>query len=160
MKLDQGARVFTGPGELQQPTLSPDGRWLAYESADGGAAEIYVRRLLPGAGVSQRWQVSNGGGTLPRWSVDGTRLVYQAGDRLLSVRNAARGDDFTPESPQVIVARLGLPLEPRRLWDVTPDGGIVMFTSADASVGSGAERHVVFLEHLGSHLARLAPLPQ
>src|SRR5262249_35461591 len=54
--------------------VSPDGRWLAYESNDSSSFEIYVR---PYPDVeSGRWQVSTGGGTRPLWSRDGRGLFY------------------------------------------------------------------------------------
>lgn len=41
------------------PSLSPDGRWLAYGSDESGRFEIYVRRF-PNTGAA-RWQVSREG---------------------------------------------------------------------------------------------------
>jgi len=53
--------------------LSPDGRWLAYDSDETGAQEIYVRSFpVPG----EKYRVSTAGGTVVHWSVDGTELVY------------------------------------------------------------------------------------
>jgi serine/threonine-protein kinase len=49
--------------------ISPDGRWLAYESNDSGQLEVYVR---PFPNVNDgRWQVSTGGGTVPLWAGTG-----------------------------------------------------------------------------------------
>ena len=49
--------------------ISPDGRWLAYESNESGRPQIYVR---PFPDVqSGRQQVSAEGGTRPLWSRDG-----------------------------------------------------------------------------------------
>ena len=57
--------------------LSPDGRWVAYQSNESGQQEIYVR---PFPNVdSGRWTVSTGGGTRPLWSRDGRELFYLAG---------------------------------------------------------------------------------
>jgi Tol biopolymer transport system component len=65
-------------------TLSPDGRWLAYQSNESGQNEVYVRpypNVDPG-----RWQVSTEGGITPAWSRDGRELFYVAGDaRLMAV---------------------------------------------------------------------------
>jgi eukaryotic-like serine/threonine-protein kinase len=55
------------------PALSPDGRWLAYESNESGEPQVYVRPLA-GDG---KWQVSPDGGDKPRWSRDGHRIVYR-----------------------------------------------------------------------------------
>jgi serine/threonine-protein kinase len=54
--------------------ISPDGRWLAYESNESGQFEIYVR---PFPNVNDgRWQVSTGGGTTPVWNRSGRELFY------------------------------------------------------------------------------------
>jgi Tol biopolymer transport system component len=57
--------------------LSPDSRWLAYESNRSGRVEVYVR---PFPNVdSGRWQVSTEGGRQPVWSSNGKTLYYAAG---------------------------------------------------------------------------------
>jgi serine/threonine-protein kinase len=45
--------------------VSPDGRWLAYQSTDSGRPEIYVRPF-PDVKAG-RTQVSSGGGRTPLW---------------------------------------------------------------------------------------------
>ncbi len=57
------------------PTLSPDGNWLAYTSNESGRAEVYVR---PFPGPGGRWQVSTDGGSEPRWTNGGGELVYRS----------------------------------------------------------------------------------
>jgi serine/threonine-protein kinase len=57
----------------RHPALSPDGRWLAYESDITGRDEIFVEPF-PTTGV--RYQVTQGGGGDPRWSADGTALAF------------------------------------------------------------------------------------
>jgi eukaryotic-like serine/threonine-protein kinase len=53
--------------------ISPDGKWVAYESNESGDWEIYVTTFPTAAG---KWQVSRGGGTEPRWRGDGKELFY------------------------------------------------------------------------------------
>jgi eukaryotic-like serine/threonine-protein kinase len=53
--------------------LSPDGRWLVYQSNQSGALETYVVAFRGGQG---KWQVSANGGGLPRWSKDGKEIYY------------------------------------------------------------------------------------
>src|SRR5262249_23801166 len=45
--------------------LSPDGRWLLYQSNSSGQPEVYVRRF---PALDREWQVSEGGGVQTRWS--------------------------------------------------------------------------------------------
>jgi serine/threonine-protein kinase len=56
------------------PHLSPDGRWLAYQSNESGRFEIYVR---PYPDVdARRWQLSTDGGEFPEWAPDGSALYF------------------------------------------------------------------------------------
>ena len=56
------------------PAISPDGRWLAYESDESGRAEVYVR---PFPAVDQGlWAISTSGGSEPRWARDGRELFF------------------------------------------------------------------------------------
>ncbi len=56
------------------PTVSPDGRWLAYPSNQTGRFEVYVWPFPETA--SGLWQVATNGGTEPVWSRDGRELFY------------------------------------------------------------------------------------
>jgi hypothetical protein len=56
--------------------ISPDGRWLAYQSDESGDQEIYVRPF-PDVDAA-RWSVSAGGGMQPVWSRDGRELFFLA----------------------------------------------------------------------------------
>jgi dipeptidyl aminopeptidase/acylaminoacyl peptidase len=58
------------------PALSPDGRWLAYQSDESGRPEVYVRQW---PGLGGRVQVSQNGGTEPAWSRDGRELFFRSG---------------------------------------------------------------------------------
>jgi eukaryotic-like serine/threonine-protein kinase len=64
------------------PVLSPNNKWLAYQSDESGRYEVYVTAFPHPGG---KWQVSNGGGVLPYWSPDGKHLYYSSGDKLMSV---------------------------------------------------------------------------
>ena len=58
------------------PQVSPDGKWLAYQSNETGRPEIYIKPFPDGPG---KWQVSIDGGQLPRWRGDGKRTVFRPG---------------------------------------------------------------------------------
>jgi serine/threonine-protein kinase len=57
------------------PTLSPDGRWLAYTSDQSGQQQVYVRPL---DGDGDQLQVSQAGATEPVWGPDGRELFYRS----------------------------------------------------------------------------------
>ena len=62
------------PFNEQNGELSPDGRWLAFQSNASGRDEIFVR---PFPNVdSGNWMVSTSGGTRPLWARNGTELFY------------------------------------------------------------------------------------
>jgi eukaryotic-like serine/threonine-protein kinase len=66
--------LVASPATEFYPTLSPDGRWLAYASNESGKSEIYVRPFPETA--SAKWQVSTAGGGEPAWSNTGRELFY------------------------------------------------------------------------------------
>ncbi|MEP7326920.1 MAG: protein kinase [Gemmatimonadota bacterium] len=70
------------PGRFGEsaPVLSPDGKWLAYQSDETGQMEVYVR---PYPGPGARISVSLHGGTEPVWSHSGRELFFRAGDSLM-----------------------------------------------------------------------------
>jgi Tol biopolymer transport system component len=73
-------------GAMEQlPRISPDGRYLAYQSDASGRFEIYLTRFPDGTG---RWQVSSGGGTFPRWGKSSGKLFYVQDNDLMEVEVA------------------------------------------------------------------------
>jgi dipeptidyl aminopeptidase/acylaminoacyl peptidase len=101
--------------------VSPDGRWLAYQSNDPGRDEIYVQSFPePGRKVI----VSKGGGTLPRWRRAGRELYYVApDDKLMSVSVTTTGTNLSIGTPTPLFdlgsygRRNG-----RYVYDVSADG--------------------------------------
>ncbi len=69
--------------DIDEPQVSPDGRWLAYESDDSGQWEVYVQ---PFRKAGARVPVSVEGGGQPKWRRDGRELFYLSADsRVMSV---------------------------------------------------------------------------
>jgi DNA-binding winged helix-turn-helix (wHTH) protein/Tol biopolymer transport system component len=118
--------VATTPARLpdveagaQHGRISPNGRWLAYESYETGTS-VYVRPL---DSVESRWQIAVSGSE-PRWRADGRELFYLSGDLSLMALEVDTGPAFRAKSA-------------RRLFQtraVTPSGmigGQVYDVSAD-----------------------------
>jgi serine/threonine-protein kinase len=62
--------------------ISPDGRWLAYQSNESGQYEVYVQPFpLVNGG---RRQVSSRGGHFPLWAPNGRELFYMDGNGFLT----------------------------------------------------------------------------
>jgi serine/threonine-protein kinase len=78
--------------------LSPDGRWLLYGSMESGNLEVYVRTFPDRGG---RWQISSGGGTMPRWSRNGRQVFYFTAENRLMVADVdPTGDTFASLPPR------------------------------------------------------------
>jgi Tol biopolymer transport system component len=57
--------------------VSPDGRWVAYNSDESGRWEVFVATF---PAFTSRRQVSTQGGVQPQWSANGRELFYLASD--------------------------------------------------------------------------------
>ena len=70
------ARPFLStPFNESAPMISPDGRWLAYQSNESGRYEVYVQPFPDGG---RRIQVSADNGVYPRWSARGDELFFRS----------------------------------------------------------------------------------
>ena len=165
---DRGGELHAGTPEPflksqfadTDPAFSPDGRWLAYQSNESGTEDVYVRPFPPPAsGQGSRWQVSNTGGTSPRWSRNGRELMYQAGDQIMAVSYTVSGDAFVADKPRVWIAALGGPTTIANVWDLAPDGKrVLVVTPVEGADATKAEHHVVFLQNFFDELRRKVPL--
>jgi Tol biopolymer transport system component len=90
--VDSAPREFLASAQADEsaPTVSPDGRWMAYISDETGRDEIYIR---PFPNVDDgKWQASVNGGQAPLWSHSGQELFYVDGSRnMVSVPVPAQG---------------------------------------------------------------------
>jgi Tol biopolymer transport system component/tRNA A-37 threonylcarbamoyl transferase component Bud32 len=77
------SRYFANGFNLAHPSLSPDGRWMAYDSDESGRVEVYVQSY-PDA-QRKRWKVSPAQGSEPLWTRGGRELVYRKGDSVMAV---------------------------------------------------------------------------
>jgi len=115
------------------PSFSPDGRWIAYDSNESGRPEIYVRGFPAGGG---KWQVSDGGGALARWSDDGRELFYRTDEGIMAVDVDGRGTNFEVGTP-------------KKLFDGSFLGGmngvsVGGYVFPDYTVSGDGERFVMF----------------
>jgi hypothetical protein len=132
------------------PRLSPDGRWLAYESDTAGRADVYVASF-PTLGSTQL--VSIDGGTSPRWA--GAReIVYRRGRQVVSV-TVTPGETLTLGRPTVLFEVYDVSDQ----YDVSPDGTKFLMLRRDAAgAGTGAAPGQVNLVlNLFEQLTRLVP---
>jgi Tol biopolymer transport system component len=105
--------------------LSPDGRWLLYQSDSSGQAEIWLRRY---PALDRQWQVSEGGGVQPQWGPDSREVYYRGGQRLISVSLDASGVEPGLGKPTALFADdydFGAGVSVAN-YDVTSDGRFIM----------------------------------
>jgi eukaryotic-like serine/threonine-protein kinase len=108
--------------------LSPNGRWLAYQSDETGRPEVYVQffeGLAPG--TQKRYRISQAGGGIPRWRGDGTELFYMtASGRLMSAPVRATDSTFEFDPPQLLFQTRLIPKQ-WNWYDVSADGQHFLF---------------------------------
>lgn len=94
-----GRPVLNGPFSEGQPSLSPDGRFLAFTSDRSGRSEVYLIRVDD---PSSWIPVSSGGGVQARWSADGRGLYYRDQTRMMQVQVSAGPTDLAVGAPVVL----------------------------------------------------------
>ena len=110
------------------PRVSPDSRWVAYQSTETGQREIHVQ---PFPGPGPKVQVSVGGGTMPRWRRDGGELFYLAPDRRLMAVSVSQSDSrLEAGTPRALFM-----LSTTTSYEPSPDGQRFLVTAvmSDAS---------------------------
>jgi Tol biopolymer transport system component len=85
------------PASEVHAMFSPDGKWIAYTSDATGINEVYVR---PYPGTAGRWQISQQGGSFPRWSRSGRELLYAIAGRIMRVDYTTNGNSFVAGKPR------------------------------------------------------------
>jgi DNA-binding winged helix-turn-helix (wHTH) protein/Tol biopolymer transport system component len=140
----------------RRPMFSPDGRWIAYESNESGANEVYVQAFPDRHG---KQQISSAGGTYPAWSRTGHELFFWCGaqNRLMVTSYQERGDSFVADKPRTWSEKGPVHFGTTRSYDPAPDGRIVALMPADAP--AARQDHMIFLLNFFDELRRrLAPI--
>jgi len=108
--------------------FSPDGRWVAYTSAESGKNQIYVvpfdaTKVLdtqPGTvtSLADRYQISASSGAIARWRGDGKEIFYYGLTGMMATEVDGNGNNFEARKEQVLFKYP----EGSGWWDVHPDG--------------------------------------
>jgi DNA-binding winged helix-turn-helix (wHTH) protein/Tol biopolymer transport system component len=161
-----GADLWSVPAEGGMPTpllktpfdetaasVSPDGRWIAYQSNASNRWEVYARPL-PGRGAPT--PISTAGGTMPVWSRDGRTIYFSGASGLMAVDV---GRDGCVEGEAVCE------LMPSRPVEVLHGSWIARGTTSDGRVlvehqrGHELADHLVVTLQWTRELQRLLPPP-
>ena len=126
--------------------LSPDDRWLAYESNESGKVQIFVR---PFPKVTEgRVQISTDGGTRPLWARNGQELFYFDAKGNLMVVPVHPGTAFSARlpsklfDPKYFSGSLGVS---GRTYDVSPDGQRFLMIKDEPDMAGRQPQMVVVL---------------
>ncbi|MEO7358996.1 MAG: hypothetical protein ABI120_01615, partial [Gemmatimonadaceae bacterium] len=110
--------VLDTPFSEKSAVVSPDGRWIAYDSNAPGRFEVFVNRFpIPAASPVI---VSSGGGMNARWGPDGRELYYWNDGKLMVVRLDLRDGARVVNSTTVLKASYAA--ADHANFDVQPDG--------------------------------------
>jgi serine/threonine protein kinase/Tol biopolymer transport system component len=138
--------------------VSPDGRWLAYDSNSSGQFEIYVRPF-PNVGSGQ-WQVSTTGGARPLWARSGKELFYADPEgSLLSVPVESNDALWHVGAPKKLLDGRyftgGGTLS--RTYDVSLDGQRFLMIKAPGTGPDATPPALIIVQHWDEELKRLVP---
>jgi serine/threonine-protein kinase len=136
--------VIPGTFGESAPALSPDGKWLAYQSDETGKMEVYVR---PYPGPGARVAVSLHGGTEAAWAHSGRELFFRAGDSLMAAA-VAPGPTFAVTGRRLLFTGSFVRGDAYREYDVAPDDRHFIMLS-----GGSAPSTLIGLQNAFDHLA-------
>ena len=159
LTLDGSRRVtplLQTPFDEQRGALSPDGRWLAYESNSSGQFEIWVRPF-PNTSLGENL-ISTSGGTRPVWARNGKELFF------IGVDGTLMG---VPVEATPTMWNAGVPTKllesryytgggnPNRSYDVSPDGRRFLMIKAASADPATVPPNIIVVLHFDEELKRL-----
>jgi Tol biopolymer transport system component len=125
------AVLFKSEFEKNEPNVSPDGHWIAYNSRESGRWEVYVATF---PGFTEKRQVSNTGGGQALWRKDGKELFYLTLDGKMMAVSVKVGAAIETGIPKVLF-QTRLTVNPRQdQYCVTGDGVRFLFGEPVAEV--------------------------
>jgi Tol biopolymer transport system component len=113
--------------------VSPDGRWIAYQSNRSGRVQVHLSAFPSMQGAAQ---VSTDGGGSPVWSKDGRRLYYRQVRDVNVVEMTGAGTFSAPK----VVARVPNVM-PTGFIDTMPDGRLLAIDGHN--IGATPELHLI-----------------
>ncbi|MHC4432238.1 MAG: protein kinase domain-containing protein [Planctomycetota bacterium] len=135
----------------RMPTLSLDGKWLAYVSDEQGRNEVFVSSFPD---LEGKWQISTEGGQEPVWAPDGKTIYYRDGASLVKVPVKTEGG-FSSVRAESLFEDVYVSTVPRN-YDIHPDGK--RFLMIKRSQEDVPITELIVVENWFEELKRLAPI--
>ena len=133
--------LVAGSANEFSASVSPTGRWLAYQSDETDRPEVHVRDLTT---AGAHWQVTTSGGEEPRWSADGRQMFYRIANRLIGVSLGEGASFRAGEARPLFDALYNLGIESGRSYDVdSKTGRFLIVVPAEGATASGVVRVVL-----------------
>jgi eukaryotic-like serine/threonine-protein kinase len=130
------------PFDERNAEISPDGRWMAYESNESGQNQIYIRPFPNVADA--RYQISSGGGRTSAWAPSGRELFFVSRTSIMAVP-VQLTPTFRAGSPTKLFDARSILLDGRfiatgthRTYDVSRDGQRFLMIKENALANEGA----------------------
>ena len=136
--------------------VSPDGRFLAYQSNESGHLEVYVRPYPLVA--SGHWQVPTTGGLMPAWTHSGRGLVYLDGAHRLTVVPVETTPTFSAGVPTTRLTAVYYARSGYRSYDISSDGQrFLMIKEGANGTETAPSSTLVVVQNFLEELRRLLP---
>ena len=143
---DSVKMLLATPADERRPSLSPDGRFMAYQSSESGRPEIYARQL-DGTG---KWQISAEGGISPRWSRNGRTIFFRNRDSLFAA-DVTTGSAVTVRGTRAILNLAGTI---DAWYDVLPGDSSFLMLGANASDAAQRRDRILVVTNFLDELKR------
>jgi serine/threonine-protein kinase len=136
--------IFPPEFDVEWAILSPDGKWIAYDSSESGKPEVYV---APYPAIAPRERISTNGGLHPLWAPDGRELYYRTGVSPEELEQRALAQKTLVMAVPIETKPTFKAGQPRKLFEgpyfesghdiaVTPDGkGFILIRETETQTG-------------------------
>jgi len=120
------------PADESFAQVSPDGKWMAFQSDETGMPQIYIRPFPEGPGNKSQVSIEGSISLWPRWRGDGKELFFYVTPNVMAADIRVTGASVQPGIPHILFAILGNPnlnvhVPAYHRFAVTPDGQRFLF---------------------------------
>jgi Tol biopolymer transport system component/predicted Ser/Thr protein kinase len=158
-------RILLGKKEFSEsnPQISPNGRWLAYQSNESGSMQIWVRPF-PDVEAGGPWQITTEGGTRPLWNANGRELFYyvnvESEGAMMAVPVETTATTFKRGTPVELFKGNYPAYHIGTQYSVTKDGRrFLMIKSAESEEGSAVPNKINIVLNWFEELKHKVPVP-